>query len=46
MVPYIAVNELEQTPSRQFGRDSFQNSFHTLSTGLSQQAQGFPSVTL
>jgi len=24
IVPYIAVNELEQTPSRRFGRDSFQ----------------------
>jgi len=24
MVPYIAVNELEQTLSRRFGRDSFQ----------------------
>jgi hypothetical protein len=24
MAPYIAVNELEQTPSRRFGRDLFQ----------------------
>jgi hypothetical protein len=24
MVPYIAVNEFEQTPSRRFGRDLFQ----------------------
>ncbi len=34
-LPHVAVNEFEQGASRRFGRDSFQNSFHTLSTGLS-----------
>ena len=41
--PDVAVNEFRQASSQRFGRDSFQNSFHSLSTGLSRNLTGpFP----